>query len=116
MTTKIHTFTVPEPGEPKLEIAELTVTQVLRIADNAARDDGLNILAGAQKQASAKRLLAIRAYGDLRVDSNGTGPQDILGVMSVRALGFLDVAIDHVHDVRAEETAPFFATMKTKEV
>ncbi len=112
---RIHVFTVPEHGDPDLEIVELTVTRYNDIARAAAKDHPLDIVGGTVVEASLKRVACIRGYKDEHVDK-GAKPHDILAAMSCRAQGFLDSAIDYVHDVRGEEMKPFFGTQKTTEV
>ena len=112
---RIHEFTIPGPGSPTLEIIELTVTRYNSIAKQAAKDHPLDLVGGTVLEANLKRLACIRGYGKKHV-SQGDKPHDILAEMSCRAQGFLDAAIDHVHDVRAEEIKPFFGTQKTTEV
>jgi hypothetical protein len=112
---RIHEFEVPEPGEPTIEIKELNVTEYGEIATQAAKLNPLDVMSNTVHERKLQRLACIRGYGKLHV-SNGDKPHDILVAMSVRAQDFLDLAFDHVHNIREAEAKPFFATQKTTEV
>ncbi len=128
---RIHEFDLPEPGDPVIEILELSGVEIQRLAEQAAKDHPLEIVKSTLIEAKLKRLQCIRGYQrfelepkpdrprELAVDlhvSKGARSHDILDAMSARELSFLDAAIDNVHEVRADEMRPFFGTKRTKEV
>lgn len=132
---RVHEFDTPE--FETIEILELTATEVQRIAEQASRDHPLDIIKSTVIESKLKRLQCARGYTrfdpdgfvprkgdkppqgmrlvDLHV-SNGDRPHDILGAMTARATRFCDAAVDHVHDIRSEEMAPFFGTRRTTEI
>ncbi len=112
----VHTYKLPLPGKPALEFRELTVTDLGHIARESVRDDGLNVMASTIKERSLRRLQAIRAYGKVRADSNGTAPSDVLTSMSAKAMSLYDEALRRVHEASEEETEAFFATHSATEV
>lgn len=113
----IHKAPLPLPGDPVLEFEELTVHAIEATLRNAARDDPMNPVLANLKAQAAQRLLAIRRFGDLRVDQQTkTGPQDLIAAMSSKALQLFKAAMNRVHEPTDEEEAAFFEMFESVEV
>jgi hypothetical protein len=111
----IHTLILPS-GKP-LEFKELTVHEIETTLRNATREDGMNPVLANLKAQAAQRLLAIRRFGELRLDpKTKVGPQDLIAKMCSKELQLFKVAMDRVHDPTDEEEAAFFATLESTEV
>jgi hypothetical protein len=114
----IHTCSIPFlDGEPVLEFRELSVHDLEHTMRTASREDPLNPVLAQLKAQAAQRLLAIRGFGDVRIDNgDNAGPADVIAAMTPKVVELYKKAFDRVHEPSEEEQRAFFETMKRQEV
>jgi hypothetical protein len=109
---RFHRF---DPEGLNIEIQELTGYEVQRIAEQAAKKGGFDIIVGTMVEADLKRRQCLRGFRTMHVDK-GDSVADMLHEMRAQHIAYLDAAIGSVHDVPGEEIEGFLSTATMKEV